>query len=294
MMTRGPKTKGFSLPKLLAEDLNFLITNRIPRALTTRLIGWYSHIRSPILARISIWIWKIFTPLDLSEARSTRFESLRDCFIRELIPGSRPIDPRPAVIVSPCDGIIGEHGSVALGQLFQAKGCPYPLRDLLIDPLLEQQWEGARFVTIRITSAMYHRFHAPHDGVISRIRYVSGDTWNVNPIALKRIEKLFCKNERAILEMTLSGTNTPLLMVPIAAILVASIRIHCIETTFNARTKDGMSFTPNTQITKGQELGWFEHGSTILVFGPATLEIAPNLAVGSVIRMGEPLLNLQR
>jgi phosphatidylserine decarboxylase len=291
-MTRKTKTRGFSVPNFLAEDLNFLITNRIPRALMTRFIGWYSRIRSPILARISIRIWKIFTPLDLSEAKSTRFESLRDCFIRELIPGSRPIDPRPLAIVSPCDGIIGEHGTVKFGQLFQAKGCPYPLRDLLIDPLLEQQWEGARFVTVRITSAMYHRFHAPHDGIISRIRYISGDTWNVNPIALKRIEKLFCKNERAILEMTLSGTNTPLLMVPIAAILVASIRIHCINTTLNARSKDGMSFTPNAQITKGQELGWFEHGSTILVFAPARLNVAPHLAVGSVIKMGEPLLYL--
>jgi phosphatidylserine decarboxylase len=292
-MTRSQKIRRLRWPSFLAEDLNFLLTNRIPRAFVTRFIGWYSHIRSPLLARISIQIWKVFTPLDLSEATSTRFSSLHDCFIRELRPGSRPVDPRPTVIVSPCDGIIGEHGVVTAGQLFQAKGFPYSLRDLLIDPALEQQWEGARFITIRITSAMYHRFHAPHDGTLSRIRYISGDTWNVNPIALKRIEKLFCKNERVVLEMNLSGVGMALLMVPIAAILVASIRIHCIETTLTSRTKDGALFIPAARFSKGQELGWFEHGSTILVFAPAALDFAPELQVGSLIRMGQPLLRFK-
>jgi len=291
-MTEQQKRR-LQIVNLLAEDLNFLLTNRIPRALVTRFIGWYSRIRSPLLTCISIRIWKLFTRLDLSEARSTRFGSLRDCFIRELIPGSRPIDPRSEIIVSPCDGIIGACGTVTSGQLFQAKGFPYPLKDLLIDPSLEARWEGARFITIRITSAMYHRFHAPYDGILSRIRYISGDTWNVNPIALKRIEKLFCKNERAVLEMKLSRVNAPLLIIPIAAILVASIRIHCIETTLNTQTEDGAHFTPNAHLVKGQELGWFEHGSTILVLAPAELSVISRGTSDSMIQMGEPLLELR-
>jgi phosphatidylserine decarboxylase len=73
---------------------------------------------------------------------------------------------------------------------------------------------------------MYHRFHAPGTTArVSEVNYISGDTWNVNPIALKRVEKLFCKNERALIETTLSQ-RPRLLLVPVAAILVASIRLH--------------------------------------------------------------------
>ena len=73
---------------------------------------------------------------------------------------------------------------------------------------------------------MYHRFHAPHDCEVEKVTYISGDTWNVNPIALKRVEKLFCKNERAVIETTLAGTGQRITLVPVAAILVASIRLH--------------------------------------------------------------------
>ena len=75
---------------------------------------------------------------------------------------------------------------------------------------------------------MYHRFHAPHDCTVQRVTYISGDTWNVNPIALRRIEKLFCKNERAVIEARL-GNGDLLTIVPVAAILVACIRLHCLK-----------------------------------------------------------------
>ena len=82
----------------------------------------------------------------------------------------------------------------------QVKGFPYTLQDLLGDPELVNAHRNGRYVTLRLTSSMYHRFHAPHDCRVEQVTYISGDTWNVNPIALKRIEKLFCKNERALLQ----------------------------------------------------------------------------------------------
>lgn len=221
----------------------------------------------------------------------TKFDSLHQCFIRELQPGARPPDPRASTIVSPCDGIVGEFGLIESGRLFQAKGFPYPLTDLLIDPLMSGRWMGGRFLTLRITSAMYHRFHAPANGTLTRVRYISGDTWNVNPIALKRIERLFCKNERAILEFELARDQRPLLMIPIAAILVASIRLHCLQVALNRLTIDGTRFEPYAPVTKGQELGWFEHGSTILVLAPCELSFDPCLRTGNIVRVGQPIFH---
>jgi phosphatidylserine decarboxylase len=105
---------------LMQEDLNFLLTNRVPRIALTRLMGWFSQIRSPLLARLSIAVWRQFTELDLSEARKTSFESLHDCFIRELKPGARPFDADPEVMASPCDAMVGACGEVQGTQVFQA------------------------------------------------------------------------------------------------------------------------------------------------------------------------------
>jgi phosphatidylserine decarboxylase len=117
------------LRRLLAnEDLNFLLTNRLPRTTLTRLMGWFSRIRSPLLARVSIAIWRLFTDLDLSDARQQRFESLHACFTRELVAGARPIDPDPQALVSPCDGIVGACGPVEGTTLWQAKGLPMRCR----------------------------------------------------------------------------------------------------------------------------------------------------------------------
>ncbi|HET6376510.1 MAG TPA: phosphatidylserine decarboxylase, partial [Methylocella sp.] len=86
------------------EDINFALTNRIPRRLATRFMGWFSKIELPLVRDASLAVWRLFSDLDLSEAKKTRFKSMHDCFIRELKEGARPIDPDPFVLVSPCDG----------------------------------------------------------------------------------------------------------------------------------------------------------------------------------------------
>src|SRR5580704_15045497 len=206
------------------ERLNFLLTNRLPRRWLTLFMGWLSRIEQPWLCRICIAIWGLFTELDLSDAGKTRYRSLQEFFTRELKQGARRVDPDPDIVVSPCDGIVGEMGEVREGAVLQAKGFPYTLMDLLGDPELVSNYLDGTFVTLRLTSGMYHRFHAPHDCHVERVTYVSGDTWNVNPIALKRVERLFCKNERAVLRTTLSATGDSVTLALVAAVLVASIR----------------------------------------------------------------------
>jgi phosphatidylserine decarboxylase len=271
------------------EDLNFLLTNRVPRAALTRFMGWFSKIEQPLIRDFSIACWRLFSDLDLSEAKATSFKSLHDCFTRELRPGLRPPDPDPSIVVSPSDGIVGAFGTIRDGELYQIKGAPYSLSDLLGDPALVDAHRNGRFVTLRLTSSMYHRFHAPQDCRIEQVTFISGDTWNVNPIALKRIERLFCKNERAVIRTRLE-TGEALTLVPVAAILVASIRLHFLDLVLNARTKGPTVFPCDASIRKGEELGWFEHGSTIIVLAPDHFEFCDNVVESARILAGQPLM----
>ncbi len=274
------------------EDINFLLTNRIPRRLATQFIGWFSRIEQPLVRDLSIALWRLFSDLDLTEAKQTEFNSLHDCFIRELKAGARPVDGRAGILVSPCDAIVGACGKIEGTELYQAKGFPYTLQDLLCDPALVAEHRNGRYVTLRLKSSMYHRFHAPYDGRIDQVTYVSGDTWNVNPIALKRIEQLFCKNERAVVRMTLTPGGEPVTLVAVAAILVASIRLHCLDVVLNRNYHSRNVIPCDAKVRKGEELGWFEHGSTIIVFAPDGFELCDNVRDGAAIHMGEPLMRL--
>jgi phosphatidylserine decarboxylase len=271
------------------EDLNFLLTNRIPRAALTRLMGWFSKIEQPQIRDLSIAVWRLFSDLDLSEARQTHFKSMHDCFTRQLRPGLRPVDPDPMTVVSPCDAIVGAFGPIADTELFQVKGAPYSLLDLVGDPALADAHRNGRFVTLRLTSSMYHRFHAPHDCHIEQVTSISGDTWNVNPISLKRIERLFCKNERAVIRTRLPNGEA-LTLVPVAAILVASIRLHFLDIVLGAGNRGPTNFACDATVRKGEELGWFEHGSTIIVLAPDGFSFCDNVRENARIRMGQPLL----
>ena len=271
------------------EDLNFLLTNRIPRAALTRFMGWFSKIENPLVRDASIACWRMFSDLDLTEAKKTEFKSLHDCFTRELKPGLRQPDPDPSIVVSPSDAIIGAHGAIEDTELFQIKGAWYSLLDLLGDPELVEAHRNGRFITLRLTSSMYHRFHAAADCRIQRVTFISGDTWNVNPIALKRIERLFCKNERAVIQTRLVSGEA-LTLVPVAAILVASIRLHFLDIVLNAQTRGPTVFPCDVTLRKGDELGYFEHGSTIIVLAPDHFEFCDNVTEGARILAGQPLL----
>ena len=241
---------------------------------------------------LSIGAWKLFADLDLSEAKKQRFDSMHDCFIRELKPGARTVDADPRTLVSPCDGIVGAMGRVEGDRVYQAKGFPYTLTDLLGPLGANSPWQDGVFVTIRITSSMYHRFHAPTDLRLHDVDYFAGDTWNVNPVALKRVEKLFCKNERALLQVEVGAERYPVALVPVAAVLVASIRLHALKDLLDSRYEGPGHIDCDASYRKGEEMGWFQHGSTILVFAPKGFDFAPGIAEGTPLRMGQALLKL--
>jgi phosphatidylserine decarboxylase len=274
------------------EELNFLLTNRIPRRLLTRFVGWLSPIEQPLIRDVSIGLFRLFADdLELHEAKKTRFTSLHDCFIRELKEGARTPDPDPGIAVSPCDAIVGTSGRVQGTELIQAKGFPYHLENLLPDPDLARSYVDGCYVTLRLKANMYHHFHAPHDCRVERVTYISGDTWNVNPIALKRIQKLFCRNERVVIEARLE-TGERLTLVAVASVLVASVRLRFLDALLHLDYAGPNVIPCEAVLRKGEELGWFQHGSTIIVFAPQGVELSPNVREGTRIRVGQPLLQL--
>lgn len=292
-MTRpGPR----SLLRRLAgqEHLNFLLTNRVPRSALTRLVGWWSRIEQPLVRDLSIGVWRLFAELDLADAKTTRFRSMHDCFTRELRAGARPVDARPDRLTSPCDGILGAHGRIDGDTLLQAKGRTYTLPELLGGATaLVQSLRDGRYLTLRLTSGMYHRFHAPHDCRIRRVSYFPGEVFNVNPPALQRIDRLFCRNERAVIECRLAGGGDTIALVPVAAVLVASIRLHFLDLRLHLDYRGPRAIPCDAPVGKGDELGWFEHGSTIIVLVPPGWDLCDGLHHGARLRMGQAILAAQ-
>lgn len=280
-----------SLRLLLQEDLNFLLTNRLPRRLATQVMGRLSRIENPQFCRAAILIWRWFAPdLDLTESEHSRFKSIQECFTRSLKPGARPVDMTPSWVVSPVDAIIGAHGTVEDGMVLQAKGMPYTLRELLQSEPLATMHRGSKYLTLRLKSSFYHRFHAPCAAHLHEVSYISGDTWNVNPIALQRVERLFCRNERAVLNLHLEHAEQLLTLVPVAAILVASIKLHCLSGPLDLRSRGANRIACKASLHRGEELGWFQHGSTVILLAAGDFHFLPHIRTGELIRVGQPIL----
>ena len=278
-----------AIARLVAnEDLNFLLTNRLPRRLATNFVGWFSKIENPIVAKSSIAMWKLFSDVDLADAAETRFRSMHACFIRTLKPGARPVAVEANVVASPSDAIVGAHGVIEGNVVQQIKGAPYSLSDLLGSSEASQAYDGGTYVTLRLTAGMYHHFHAPHDLTVDQVTYISGDCWNVNPIALKRVERLFCKNERAAIRCKLED-GTPVMLVAVAAVLVASIRLSFLDTAKSLRIGGPRVIPVQARVRKGEEMGYFEHGSTIVMLLPKGFRFADGIETGKRIRAGEAL-----
>ena len=204
---------------------------------------------------------------------------MHDCFIRELKDGARPIDPDPAILVSPCDAIVGACGPIAGHRAAPGQGLSlHAARTCSATPELVERYRDGRYVTLRLTSSMYHRFHAPHDCRVEQVTYISGDTWNVNPIALKRVEKLFCKNERAVIRTRLAATGAPR---HAGAGGGHSGGQHPAAFPRRAAAPRAPRAERHSlrmrRFRKGEEMGWFEHGSTIIVFAPGGFTLCDNV-----------------
>ena len=232
-------------------------------------MGWFSKRRHPWVRDASIAVWRLFADLDLRDAKKTRFDSLHDCFIRELQAG---LARRRSAACGAGEPLRRHRRRLRRGrrhQVFQAKGFPYSVADLFGDA---QPVEPSRRLLRDAAPDLEHVPPLPRAARlrVERVTYMSGDTWNVNPIALKRVERLYCKNERAVDRARLRR-RPRIALVPVAAILVASIRLHFLDVLLHLRYRGPQRIDCARRYRKGEEMGWFEHGSTIIVFAPRGL-----------------------
>ena len=273
------------------ETLNYLLTNRIPRRFATTLAGRIARIENRLLTKAGIAVWQLFGgSLSLHEAATNEFSSLEQVFTRRLKDGARQVDQTPDMLTSPCDAIVGACGVIDHGVAIQAKGSPYHIEDLLLDQRLVERHRGGRFITLRLRSTMYHRFHAPCDGRVQSALWIAGETWNVNPAALKRIDQLFCKNERVVIDLEPTEPNCFVTLVAVAAILVASVHLECLDEPPRLRRGRLARFRCGASVRKGDELGHFRNGSTIILFASHGFEPCDALVEGATVRVGQPLL----
>jgi len=208
------------------------------------------------------------------------YPSLSAFFVRRLQEGARPIEANPELVVSPVDGTYQHLGPIEEGSVLQAKGRPYPLRELLAGVGEDLDLEGGRAWTIYLSPRDYHRIHAPEAGRLVEARWVGGARYSVAPKVLAR-RLVLPVNERAVLR--LECERGPLLMVLVGALNVGRIRVVGVSPGPRPDLGAGRA------VERGEELARFEMGSTVVLVAPPGLEALPEAAAGQPVRLGTPI-----
>jgi phosphatidylserine decarboxylase len=234
--------------------------------------------------------------LDEVELELAGYPSLGDFFARKLRHGARAVDPAPAAIISPCDGVLAARGTAAAGALVQAKGRMYRLAELVADGELAAQLTGGPYATIYLSPRDYHRVHAPVDARILGYDYLPGALWPVNPRVAARRDGLLARNERVVIRMH-AGALGNVALVMVGASGVGNIRLApglgaaagavlADSARWRAAREPRRVELPGVSVARGDELGAFRLGSTVvLVFEPDKAELAGD--VGQAVRFGQ-------
>jgi phosphatidylserine decarboxylase len=219
------------------------------------------------------------------------YATFDDFFTRQLVPGARKIDERPDVVVSPCDGVVAEHGLATRGRMVQAKGHDYRLEHLLPDADAAARFEGGAYVTIYLAPKDYHRVHHPLDGRVNGFQHVPGAVFPVNSFAVKYVGGIFAMNERLITYVDTPMGEVAIVMVAATGVGHMSVTYDAVETRRVGRGRPGprVRFAAPRRVRKGEELGAFHLGSTvILLFEPGKVKLGP-ISVGQVVRLGDAI-----
>ncbi|MDX1756473.1 MAG: archaetidylserine decarboxylase [Marinobacter sp.] len=231
--------------------------------------------------------------VDMSEAQESdpsAYPSFNAFFTRQLKPGLRPVDPDPKVLTSPVDGTISQLGQISDGRVFQAKGQSFSLTELLGgDDHRAAPFVDGEFATIYLAPKDYHRIHMPLAGTLREMVYVPGKLFSVNPVTAANVPNLFARNERVV---TLFDTDFG----PMAMVLVGAMIVGSVETTWAGVVAPGTGLVTTTryehmktpiQFDKGEEMGRFRLGSTVIMLLPkGAAHWNAELDAGKTVRMG--------
>lgn len=270
----------------------------LPHHGLSRFAGVVSRSKAPWLRGPVIrWFIRHYG-VDMSlavEPNPEAYPDFNQFFTRRLKPSARPICADTRAVASPADGAISEMGTIQDQQLLQAKGFSYSLRSLLGgDESLARSFAGGEFMTIYLSPKDYHRVHMPFGGELERMIYVPGRLFSVNAFSTTAIPNLFARNERVV--CCFKTEYGPMVVVLVGAMLVASIHTvwqgkitpHSLSEVVSTPYPEG-----NIHLNKGEELGYFELGSTVIVLFPAgVLSWDNHFKAGSSVQMGQQIATL--
>jgi len=242
------------------------------------------------------WISRI-AGINYSEAGSADpadYASFNAWFTRALKPGVRTFDTDPTAFLSPCDGKVSETGDLHENRILQAKGKEYTVQDLLANDPVCSQLPNGYFSTIYLSPKDYHRIHMPLDGRLQRMIHVPGRLFSVAPYTARQVPGLFARNERVI--SVFETDSGPLVMVLVGAMLVSSTETVWAGEVTPSKNKD-VTVTDyseqNIVLSKGDEMGRFNMGSTvILLMPPNTVQTINGTAAGNSVNVGQRLADL--
>lgn len=271
--------------------MNLALYKLIPRHLLTKAFYRLSRINNPPLKNAIIWAYQKATGANTSfaaEKNPYRYQNLNAFFTRALADGERPIDEHPQALVSPVDGRCAVFGAIEAGQLYQAKTRQYSLAALLNSAQRAEAFEGGTTATIYLAPDDYHRIHMPCDGRLTAMSFCPGDKHSVAIDLLEHIPNLFAANERLVCHFETEFGD-------MALIMVGALNVSSIETVWHGELNDSgdnhYRYAPAKSFKKGEEIGRFNLGSTvILCFSAGMAELTnPKLSNGNKIRMGEAI-----
>lgn len=276
----------------LSANLSVNLFANLQRFLPKRALSRFGgHVASnrllaPFIIRNFIRVYGV----DLRDAVRTEagsYTDFNDFFTRALRPETRPIAPGGDTLTSPCDGTLGVHGRITAGRLIQAKGHSYALAELLADAAYAEHFRDGTFATIYLAPKDYHRVHWPLAGRLMRADYLRGRLFSVNSATEGSIPGLFARNERLVCRLlTPAG--------PLAVVLVGAFVVAGIRTVWGDPRSAGIGQSypperPPLNVAKGEELGHFYLGSTVIVCLPEHGHLHADLAVGATLKMGQAI-----
>lgn len=279
-------------------NITFIILQVVlPKHLLSRLVAYAANSKvrwfKNVLINLAVDIFRIDTQEAISDDPDD-YATFNDFFTRELKEGARNIETDKSIICSPCDGTVSQCGKIENGFLIQAKGKHYELTNLLAgNKALSDTFRNGHFATIYLSPRDYHRVHMPCDGKLTQSIYVPGELFSVNQNTTEHIQGLFARNERLISIFDDTQSKSVMASIMVGAMLVAGIETvwagqvappRSAITTFDTQKQKAI------KLKKGEEMGRFKFGSTvILLFPENSMNWMEDFQAGKTVKMGEAI-----
>lgn len=268
----------------------------LPKKALTQAAGALASLRGGgATTRFIAWFVKRYG-VNMSEAANpdiASYPTFNEFFSRPLKPGARPL--AKADLISPVDGAISQIGPIKRDQVFQAKGHAYSTTTLVGgDAQLAARFEDGHFATLYLSPKDYHRIHMPCDGKLTRMIYVPGDLFSVNPATARGVPGLFARNERVV--CVFETANGPFVLTLVGATIVGSMATvwhGVINPPRSANVREWRYDDQNIVFKQGDEMGRFLLGSTVVMLFPkGPLQFNKAWEPARAIRMGEAMAQL--